>query len=85
MNLRDLEYVLAVSRLGSFSGAAVDCNVSQPALSNQIKKLEKELGTDLFIRLSGEVRPTVFGARVINIAENILLDAQKIRDTATSA
>lgn len=83
MNLRDLEYVLAVGRLGSFSRAAEDCNVSQPALSNQIKKLENELGTDLFIRLSGEVRPTVFGERVIGIAKGMLVGAQKIRDAAT--
>ncbi|WP_299043598.1 LysR family transcriptional regulator [uncultured Tateyamaria sp.] len=83
MNLRDLEYVVAVDRLGSFSAAAEDCNVSQPALSNQIKKLEKELGTDLFIRLSGAVRPTACGARVVGIAQNMLGDAQRIRDAAT--
>ena len=83
MNLRDLEYAVAVARLGSFSGAAEACNVSQPALSNQIKKLEKELGSDLFIRLSGEVRPTACGARIVDIALEMLADAQRIRDTAT--
>lgn len=83
MNLRDLEYVEAVGRLGSFSAAAATCNVSQPALSNQIKKLEKELGVDLFIRLSGEVRPTVGGARIIKLAKEVLSGAQRIRDTAT--
>ena len=82
MNLRDLEYVEAVGRLKSFSAAAADSNVSQPALSNQIKKLEKELGTDLFIRLTGEVRPTPCGERIIEIARDILKNAQRIRDTA---
>ncbi|MEM9247412.1 MAG: LysR family transcriptional regulator [Pseudomonadota bacterium] len=82
MNLRDLEYAVAVARRGSFSAAAEDCNVSQPALSNQIKKLEKELGTDLFLRLSGEVRPTACGQRIIALAQNVLTDAQKIKDTA---
>ncbi len=83
MNFRDLEYVLAIARHGQFSQAAVACNVSQPALSNQVKKLEQELGTDLFLRLNSEVRPTACGNRVIAIAERILKDAQNIRDTAT--
>lgn len=83
MNLRDLEYVTAVARCGNFSVAAEFCNVSQPALSNQIKKLEKELGTDLFLRLSSEVRPTACGQRIVKIAEEMLINAQRIRDTAT--
>ncbi|WP_375230155.1 LysR family transcriptional regulator [Roseobacter sp. S98] len=83
MNLRDLEYAIAVARRGSFSAAAEDCNVSQPALSNQIRKLEKELGTDLFLRLSGEVRPTACGLKVTEIARDVLQRAQRIRDTAT--
>ena len=83
MNLRDLEYVLAVAKHGQFSQAATACNVSQPALSNQIRKLEAELGADLFLRLSHVVRPTELGARVAAIAERMLADAQRIRDTAT--
>ncbi|MCV6584026.1 MAG: LysR family transcriptional regulator [Marinibacterium sp.] len=83
MNLRDLEYVVAVARCGSFSGAAQACNVSQPALSNQIRKLEKELGTDLFLRLSGETRLTACGERVVQTAQGMLTDAQRIRDAAT--
>jgi LysR family hydrogen peroxide-inducible transcriptional activator len=83
MNIRDLEYVLSIAKFGQFSQAAIACNVSQPALSNQIKKLEKELGTEIFLRLNNEVRPTACGARVVEIACRILNDAQKIRDTAT--
>lgn len=83
MNLRDLEYVLAIAKHGQFSQAAAACNVSQPALSNQIKKLEQELGVDLFLRLNNEVRVTAYGARVVDISERILRDTQKIRDTAT--
>ncbi len=83
MNIRDLEYVLAIAKHGQFSQAAQACNVSQPAMSNQIKKLENELGIELFLRLSNEVRPTASGKRIISIAERILADAQKIRDTAT--
>lgn len=83
MNLRDLEYVLAVAKHGQFSQAAMYCNVSQPALSNQIKKLEQELGGELFLRLSGEIRPSELGERVIEIASRMIDDAQRIIDTAT--
>ncbi len=83
MNLRDLEYVLAVAKHGQFSQAAVHCNVSQPALSNQIKKLEQELGGELFLRSSAEVRPSDLGERVLEIAGRMIEDAQRIRDTAT--
>lgn len=83
MNLRDLEYVAAVAKLGSFSGAAEACHVSQPALSNQIRKLENELGADLFIRAAGNTRLTACGERVVSIAEEMLTNAQRIRDTAT--
>lgn len=83
MNLRDLEYVTAVAKFGSFTGAADACNVSQPALSNQIRKLEKELGVDLFIRASGETRLTQFGNRVVAIADEVLGGAQRIKDAAT--
>jgi LysR family hydrogen peroxide-inducible transcriptional activator len=83
MNLRDLEYVLAVAEHGQFSQAAVHCNVSQPALSNQIKKLEQELGGELFLRLTTEVKPTELGQRVIEIADRMIEDAELIKDTAT--
>ncbi|MEM7211929.1 MAG: LysR family transcriptional regulator [Pseudomonadota bacterium] len=83
MNLRDLEYVLAVEKHGQFSQAAIASNVSQPALSNQIKKLEQHLGGELFHRLSTEIRPTELGHRVIEIAHRMIRDAQRIRDTAT--
>lgn len=80
MNFRDLEYVLAVAKHGKFSHAASVCNVSQPALSNQIKKLEHELGAELFVRLNNEVRLTEFGVRTVAVAQRILKDAQRIRD-----
>lgn len=83
MNLRDLEYVTAVAKFGSFTEAADACNVSQPALSNQIRKLEKELGVELFIRSSGDTRLTEFGERAVSIAGNMLADAQRIKDAAT--
>ncbi|MGB3454763.1 MAG: LysR family transcriptional regulator, partial [Litorimonas sp.] len=53
MNLRDLEYVLAIVEHGHFGRAAEACHVSQPTLSGQIRKLEDELGVTLFERGRG--------------------------------
>ena len=49
MNTKQLKYVLAVSREGSFSKAAEVLNITQPSLSQYIKKLEKNVGRFIFI------------------------------------
>lgn len=82
MNLRDFEYVISLAQTKSFSSAARACNVSQPALSNQIKKLEQELGAKLFDRATNDVRLTELGQRVVEPAEQILMYAQRVRDVA---
>lgn len=50
MEMQQLQYFLAVADLGSFTGAARACHVSQPALSSQVAKLEAELGGPLLER-----------------------------------
>ena len=50
MNIRTLEYILAVYETGHFAKAAEKCNVSQPSLSIQIKKFEEQYGIKLFER-----------------------------------
>ena len=50
MNIRDLQYFVAVAELEHFGQAADQCCVSQPTLSGQIKKLEEQLGVTLFER-----------------------------------
>ena len=82
MNLRDLIYVVAVAKNKNFSRAAIQCNVSQPALSSQIKKLENELGADLFERRVSEVCLTEFGERVVVSAKQIIKQAETIKDIA---
>jgi LysR family transcriptional regulator, transcription activator of glutamate synthase operon len=61
VELRDLGYFAAIARLGSFRGAASELHVSQPTLSQQIKKLEQELGVKLLARNSHMVRLTEAG------------------------
>ena len=63
MNLRDLQYLIAVADLRSFGHAAERCFISQPTLSTQIKKLEDELGIQLFERTNKKVLPTELGNR----------------------
>ena len=60
-----LRYAQAVARTGSFSAAAREYDLTQPALSNAIRRLEKILGARLFERNTRGARPTIFGATIL--------------------
>ena len=85
MNLRDLQYLVAVAEEKSFSKAALRCHVSQPTLSNQIKKLEDALGMAVFERSNKHVMVTEHGASVLAHAQRILHEVDKIKDVAAHA
>ena len=68
MNLRQLDYFLAVADEGSFTRAAERLLVAQPSLSQQIKSLEQELGGPLLERLPKGVRLTAAGKAFITEA-----------------
>jgi LysR family hydrogen peroxide-inducible transcriptional activator len=80
MEIHQLSYVLAISKYSSFSVAAEHENISQPTLSQQIKKLEKELGVDLFIRNTHSVRLTNAGEEFIAYANRILSEMNKAQN-----
>jgi DNA-binding transcriptional LysR family regulator len=71
MNLQHLRYFLAVSRLGSFTGAASTMHVTQPAISGAIAELESELGVQLFHRHGRKVEMTIEGRGLMNYAVRI--------------
>lgn len=85
MNLRDLSYLVAVADHGHFGRAAEACFVSQPTLSTQIKKLERELGVELLERSPRRVILTEAGRRVVERARVVLRQTDEIRDIAKRA
>ena len=72
MDVKDMEYVVTVARLKSFSKAAAALYVSQPALSQSIKKLENKLNIELFYRDKIKVEVTEAGVEFVKEAEEIL-------------
>jgi LysR family hydrogen peroxide-inducible transcriptional activator len=76
LSLRDLEYVEAVAELNHFGRAAERCGVSQPALSEQIRKLEAHLGVPFFERTRRRVAITAQGAVLLAQVERILTEAR---------
>lgn len=82
MNLRDLEYFVAVAELGHFGRAAERCFCSQPTLSGQLRRLEEELGAPLFERSPQRVALTSFGEKALKPAREALDAAGRIGELA---
>ena len=79
MDLRQAAYVVAVVDHGTFTAAAAAIPVSQPALSQAIATLERELGTELFHRLGRQVQLTAAGEAFVEPARRMLRDAEVAR------
>ena len=82
MTLTELKYIVAVARERHFGRAAEACFVSQPTLSVAIKKLEEELGVQLFERGGAEIAVTPVGEQIIDEAQRILERTNAIREIA---
>ena len=82
MTLTELKYIVAVARERHFGRAAEACFVSQPTLSVAIKKLEEELGVQLFERGNVEVAVTPVGEQIIEQAQRVLEQTNTIRELA---
>src|SRR5215470_502977 len=82
ISLRQLRYFASLARHRHFGHAADDCAVTQPALSMQIRELEREIGAELVERRSGDVALTGMGIEVAERAERILAATRDLVDFA---
>jgi LysR family transcriptional regulator, hydrogen peroxide-inducible genes activator len=80
MTFNQLDYALAVARYGSFKHAAEKKNLSQPALSMQIQKLEDEIGVRIFDRTGIPLRITSDGQLFLERAQEIVAATQRLTD-----
>jgi LysR family hydrogen peroxide-inducible transcriptional activator len=80
MTITQLEYVIAVDTHGNFLTAAEKCSVSQPALSMQIQKLERELGIRIFDRSRQPVVATEIGVRIIQQAREVIKQCNRLTE-----
>jgi LysR family hydrogen peroxide-inducible transcriptional activator len=82
MTLTELKYIVAVATQRHFGRAAERCFVSQPSLSASVKKLEDELGVQIFERGKNEVLVTEIGEQVIAQARRALEEAERVKAVA---
>ena len=83
MNLQQLEYLAAINRCGSITNAATECHITQQAVSNAIKSLEKELGVQLLIRTPSGTQLSPECNNMINSVRKVLEGCNEIKATAS--
>src|SRR5699024_9268797 len=80
MEIKQLEYFMAVCKELHFTRAAEHLNISQPALSQQIRILENEMGMPLFNRIGKQISITEAGKVLLNHGQNIFFEVEKVRN-----
>ncbi len=78
MNVKQLQYAIMLSEVGSFSQVAEKLNISQPALSKQILGLEKELGVTLFCRNTTPITLTAAGTHFVQEAQQLVYKEEQL-------
>lgn len=78
IDLAKLNHLLVIARTGSFSRAAEELHITQPALSRSVAAVEQRFGFRIFERGRGGAAPTAIGARVLTDAEALLRDARAL-------
>jgi DNA-binding transcriptional LysR family regulator len=81
IELRTLRYFLAVAEAGTVSAAAESLHVTQPALSRQLRQLERPLGVSLFDRALGRLRLSAAGRALLPSVRDLLADADRLAQT----
>jgi LysR family nitrogen assimilation transcriptional regulator len=80
MDLKQLEYFVRVAELGSFTRAAIELDVAQPALSRQVRLLEVELRQNLLVRNGRGATPTEAGKLLLEHGRGILHQVERARE-----
>lgn len=80
MDLEQLRQMEAIGRTGSVTAAARELLISQPALSRSVRRLERELGRDLFVRTKNSMSLNPAGQRVLEFAQSTLRGERILRD-----
>ncbi|MBY6160325.1 LysR family transcriptional regulator [Mameliella alba] len=78
LSLRALETLRAVAESGSYAAAARQLNVTQPGISQQVRKLEEDYGVELFVREKGRLHPTPLCERLCDSAERVISEYQSL-------
>src|SRR5256885_10134316 len=84
MRIEQLEYIRVVTRLGSLRRAAGELHLSQPALSDAVRNLERELGVELLERRPSGVRISAAGRELLPYIETALEAVGRLRSAAGS-
>jgi LysR family hydrogen peroxide-inducible transcriptional activator len=84
VNIQQLEYILAVDQLKSFSKAADYCHVTQATLSAMVKKLEEQLDIVIFDRKANPIATTENGREILIQAQQVVSHAQALLDSSKS-
>jgi DNA-binding transcriptional LysR family regulator len=85
MMLRQITYFVCVVDCDSFTLAAKKCNVTQSAISQQVKTLESELGAKLFVKKGGKIVLTPAGKYFYNVGTEIMDKVEEIRENVRFA
>jgi LysR family hydrogen peroxide-inducible transcriptional activator len=84
LGFRDLKYIIAIADKGSFGRAAEACGITQPALSERVKRIESTLGVSLFERSKRGLQVTPTGDRILRKARELMEQALAIDEITAS-
>ena len=84
MDLRQVEYAVAVVDHGGFTRAAAALHIAQPSLSQSVKRLEEELGAPLFLRIGRTVELSEAGMAFVGPARQLLRGAENVKAAVTA-
>ena len=78
VTLRQMQYVISVAKLGSFSKAADECSADQSTVSQQIKTFEDRMNVEIFDRTSIPITVTPAGKEIVEQCEKIVVQVDEM-------